>query len=256
MRTRIIGSLTALALAIAGSVTLVSYVNATEDRVLAGERTVSVLVVGQHVPEGASAGELSEAVSEEQVPVKVAADGSVSSLAQLDGLVTTTDLQPGEQVLSSRFVDPAELVAQGQVDVPDGFQQVSILLEPQRALGGQIEPGDTVGVFASFTDGTEGDDPTTHLTLHKLLVTRVQGGVTAPAEPQPEAEGADGADGAEAAVASTPVPNEGVMVTVAVTAIHAERLVFAAEHGTVWLSDEPDNADEGTQVQTKETIYQ
>ncbi|MDP8969280.1 MAG: RcpC/CpaB family pilus assembly protein, partial [Actinomycetota bacterium] len=124
--------------------------------------------------------------------------------------------------------------AQGEVDIPPGSQQVAISLEPQRAVGGQVKPGDTVGFFASFEDQT-------HLILHKLLVTNVRGGG--------QTSGAQQADQA--------APGGELMITLAVDAAQAERVVFAAEHGTIWLSAEPSEASEaGTRVQTKETIYQ
>ena len=56
-------------------------------------------------------------------------------LSSLAGLVSTAELEPGEQVLTNRFVDPATLADAGRPKVPQGQQQVSIDLEAQRALG-------------------------------------------------------------------------------------------------------------------------
>jgi pilus assembly protein CpaB len=46
------------------------------------------------------------------------------------------------------------------------------------------------------------------------------------------------------------------MVTLAVTAAQAEGVVFGAEHGTLWLSLEPDGAAvDGTDVITPDNVY-
>lgn len=247
MRARLVGAVAAVLLAAAGTLVLVTYVKGAEARALAGTRTVNVLVVSEAVPEGTPAGDLVGLVASEAVPAKVVAAGSVASLDQLRGKVATVDLEPGEQLLSSRFTDPAELEAQGRIEIPDGMQQVSVSLDAQRALGGNLSAGDTVGVFVSLSNGDEQGEATTHLVLHKVLVTQVQGGAT----PEPGAE-----DGAQDSVRSAPAPQGGLLVTFATTAAEAEKIVFAAEHGTMWLSNEPaDASEDGTRIQTKEEIY-
>ena len=46
------------------------------------------------------------------------------------------------------------------------------------------------------------------------------------------------------------------MVTLAVDAAQAEAVVFGIEHGTLWLSLEPEGADTGgTDVVTPDNIY-
>ena len=46
------------------------------------------------------------------------------------------------------------------------------------------------------------------------------------------------------------------MVTLAVTAAQAEKIVFAAESGTIWLSNEtPDDVKKGTKIITEEGLY-
>jgi pilus assembly protein CpaB len=119
---------------------------------------------------------------------------------------------------------------------------VSILLEPQRAIGGRLAAGDTVGVVVSL--GT----PATHAVLHRVLVTQVQG---APAPVDPAAEGDP-----ETASAGAPAPASSLMITLAVSAAQAEAVVFGIEHGTLWLTLEPEGADiGGTDVITPDNIY-
>ena len=133
--------------------------------------------------------------------------------------MATVDLLPGEQLLAGRFERPDDLQAPGTVAVPAGLQEVSVLLEPQRAVGGRLAAGDTVGVFVSLPrDGTRRP----HAVLHDVLVTQVQG---APAPPPGEAT-------TETASAGAAAPSASLLVTLAVTAAEAETVVFGVEHGT------------------------
>ena len=55
--------------------------------------------------------------------------------------------------------------------------------------------------------------------------------------------------------ASAP-PSQSLMITLAVTAQEAEPIVFGMEHGTLWLSLEPEDADTGgTTVISPENVY-
>jgi len=248
MRRRLLAACAALVLALAGAVVLVAYVRGADARAAAGLEPVRVLVVQELVPEGTPADEIADKVDTELVPAKTAVRGRVSDLAQLAGKVATVDLQPGEQLLAGRFAFPDDLRAPGTVDVPAGDQEVSVVLGPERAVGGRLAAGDKVGVYLSMTfeDGTA----TTHGVLHGVLVTQVQG---APAAPSASS---DSSDGTETASAGTPAPTGSLLITLAVTARDAEEVVFGAEHGSLWLSLEPDGADNGgTQVITQGNVY-
>jgi pilus assembly protein CpaB len=244
VRRRLLAAFAALVLLVVGTAVLVAYVRGADARALAGARTVEVLVVDEVIPQGTPGSELAGLVRTEVLPAKAALEGRVTDLSSLTGRVSTVDLQPGEQLLASRFQRPDDLQAPGTVAVPDGLQEVSVVLEPQRAVGGRLAAGDTVGVFVSLSGDGGG---ATHAVLHTILVTQVQG---APAPAAPAAEDA------ETAAAGTPVPSSSLMVTFAVTAAQAEAVVFGVEHGTMWLSLEPEGADiSGTEVITPGNIY-
>jgi pilus assembly protein CpaB len=254
MRRRVTGIVAALVLASLGTVMLVVYVQSARNEAVAGERMVDVLVVSDAIEKGTKAADIDGSVDTKQVPAKVRAEDAVSDLADLDDeSVAAVDLVPGEQLVASRFVSRSE-AARG--DIPEGLQEVTVPLEPARALGGRIAAGDTVGVFLSFDPfdiGTSGEKTAnaTHLELHKVTVTRVQfddSGATS-------GIGASNDDGSEDGQV-TAAPAGTFLVTLAVDALSAERVVFAAEHGFVWLSAEPLDADEsGTSIVTRGNIY-
>jgi pilus assembly protein CpaB len=240
MKRRIIAAVLALLLAGAGAVLLMGYVKGADRRAMAGMETANVLVVTALIPNGTPADALTKLVAMEVLPAKAVAAGTLSSLATISGQVATTDLQPGEQLLASRFADPDSLKKPDQIEIPTGMQQLAVSLDPQRVLGGYINPGNTVGVFISLPK----DDPApaqTHLVLHKVLVAKVEGGNTAPAP-----EGGD---------APAVEPGAPLMVTLSVNAHDAETIIFGAEHGTLWLSLQPSEAVvSGTRVVTRENV--
>ena len=141
MKSRILAAVAAVVLAVLGTLVLTAYVSGADQRALQGAAAVQVLVVKAPIAAGTAADKLTDLVSVQSVPAKSEAVGAVASLDKLAGKVASVDLVPGEQLINSRFVDPAALKAKtaaGKVDVPAGMQEVSILLEPQRVVGGDL----------------------------------------------------------------------------------------------------------------------
>lgn len=261
---RVRGAVAALVLAIIGAVGLVAFVKGAEERALAGEKLVDVLVVKERVDAGTPASELQDNLGVEEVPAKVRADEAVTDLAVITGLVAGVDLLPGEQITAARFVAPEDFTGRARaISVPEDLLEVTVSLAPERAVGGVIRPGSTVGVVASFDDGAtgngnaeEGEPPsaargggTSGIILHKVLVTNLQA---------PASAGFGGFGGGEDEESeNAEAPTDDLLVTLALDAPAVERVVFAAEHGTLWLTLEPESAPEqGTRVQTRGVIYE
>ena len=245
MKRRAVAALAAVMLAAVGSILLARYVAMADQRAMAGMDPVTVLVVTEPIAEGTPADEVAGLVTAQTLPATAASPGSVTSLDQLDGQVVATQLLPGEQLLAHRFVEPDALVDPAAVEVPVGMHQVTIRLDAARVMGGHLSAGDTVGVFMS----REPDLHETRLVLHKVLVTRVQGGIPAPVDTAATAEPVD-------PTAPEPVPAELVMVTLALDAPGAQKVVFAAEYERIWLSLEDVAAPEGDSgTVTKESLF-
>ena len=235
MRGRVVAVISAILLAAVGAVLLTGYVSGADKRALAGVEATSVLVVVEPIAKGTPVSQLGNRVSEEKYPAVAVADGALSSLDDVAGMVVTADLLPGEQLLAGRVAAPEELLLPGEVALPSGMQRVSLELDRERVVGGLISAGDTVGIFVSL------DDPErTVVALNKVLVLRVQG---ATAEPTSESSATEAA------------PGSSVMVTLAVTESQALEVVFSAEHGDIWLTQQPaDVSTGGSQVVTEEVI--
>ncbi|MBB1021340.1 Flp pilus assembly protein CpaB [Dietzia sp. E1] len=257
MTRRVVAAVAAAILALLGAVLLISYVSNADERAMARMDPVEVLVVAAPIAQGTPAEQIETLVRTEQLPSASVVPGTAGSLAELSGLVAVTDLQPGEQLLAARFAAPESLEPFGGIPVPEGLHQITIPLDSPRVAGGTVTPGDLVGVFASL----EIDEvAVTHLMLDKILVTRVQGGLT----PAPSAA-ADTTSTEEAAndagsgqdPAAAPVHEGGAMVTLAVNARDAETIVFAAEHGSIWLSIvHPDASADGSRIVNPGNVFQ
>lgn len=241
MKVRVIAAVLAALFAVAGAALVSGYVRTADARALEGTETQEVFVVESEVPAETPVEELSEHLRKQTVPVSALAEHAVTDLAEYQGRVTAVELQPGEQLLGSRLVTLNSLQEPGRVAVPNGLQEVTVQLSADRVVGGQLKAGDFVGVFASFEKGP-GDKPATEMVFHRVLVTSVQGAPVAA-----EASGEE-----EAAPSAPPVPEGTMLVTMAQDAADAEKTVFAVEFGTLWLSNQPEDAkwnDDGASME-------
>ena len=272
MNRKVLGVLAAFVSALVGTVALVAYVSKAEARALEDEELVEVYVVTTLIPAGTPAGEVEEHVTVEQVPTKVRPTTAVDSLPGLAGRVAAVDLLPGEQLVTDRFIERSEFADRmAGVQIPDDMIEVTIELDPQRAVGGLLEPGQTVAVLASFepfdlnatvveVDGEEvalpeavasevnGKTPnTTDIILRKVIVTAVQ---------EPEDQTFNARDEEEEVDRLTTSPDDALLVTLAVSPVDAERVVFTAEFGLLWLAIDRDTVpNTADPIQTRGTIY-
>lgn len=210
MNKRIIAVIAAALLAVLGIGVLVFWAQGAREQAFEGAELKSVVRVTAVVPKDTGVGELAASTEIVELPVESIPDGAVTDLADVPGLSTTAELQPGEILLEARLAKPGG--REGGVDVPVGMQEVSITLDAQRTVAGEIIPGDKVGVIGSFEAIGEGQSSKyTQLLLNDVLVTKISSSVT------------------EESIT-------GATVTVAVLTRDAERIVFAQEWGRVWLT--------------------
>ena len=254
MKSRMLAGIVAVLLAVVGAVLVVTYAQGADQRAVKDLEPVGVLVVTKAIPAGASTETVKASVALEQVPGTAVAKSALDTLDNSAGKVAAADLVPGEQLLAEKLVAPEDLQTSGSVKVPAGLQEVSFQLEPQRVVGGRLEPGDHVGIFISMPTGGVESKPgeTTQLSVHKALVTAVQRAPEgATANPAPSASA-----GAEADPRDINLPTGSLMVTVAVNDVNAGKVVFASEFATIWLSREPlDAEDNGPRVMIRPDVY-
>lgn len=229
--------------AIIGTVLLVSYVQNADKRALADTETETVYVVEKAIAAGTGVDKMADAVVKKEVPKLAIAAAAVTDLSDVDQKVTAVALMPGEQLLSTRLVDADAYLGPSRVQVPAGMQELTLKLPIERVVGGKITAGDTVGVFLSVEDSSAKSGGT-QLTFHKVLVTAAQfsNGSAAKSQDAPVEE-----EKSAGALAKKTDSSDGTyLITLARNSADAERIVFATEFGSVYLSKEPANAVEAT----------
>jgi pilus assembly protein CpaB len=233
VKLRILFAILGFVLAVVGVTAVTLYTRAADQRALQDQQPVDVLVLSRDAPAGTPAEQLSEYLEVKALPQAAVAAGAATTLDGLGGLVTSVDLVTGEQLLTVRLVSPDALEVPGRVDVPEGLQELTVLLGPERVVGGALAPGDTVGMILTI-------DNETHMRLQKVLVTTLQGLGSA-------------AEDDTSGVA--PLPPGSVYVTFAVNGPDAELIVSASLTSSIWLTKQPEAVDTGgTRVITPQEI--
>lgn len=245
MRRRLLAVLVALALAVLGSLAVVAYVRAADERALAGREAVSVLVATKRIPAGTTVARVRAGGYVERVvmPAGTVPGDAIGELdPALDPLALTAEVQARQLVLRGMFAEASGLT--GGLAVPEGKIAVSVEMTAAGRVAGFVRPGSSVVVFDTFTmqegrgripagDGLTARHDANHAT--RVLLPRVDviavgergtaGSVAGPGAASPS----PGTSGKAKAGAD-------LMVTVAVTQEEAERLVHAAQTGTLYLA--------------------
>ncbi|MCW2830860.1 MAG: cpaB [Aeromicrobium sp.] len=220
MNKRVIAAVAAGVLALLGVLLLVAWAQQANDRAFDGAELVSVVRLTEDVPAGTKAADLSAVTETVELPKESVPSGAVTELGQVSGLSTDADVQAGEVLLKSRMAGADDKDKDVVGSVPKGFQEVTIALDAERSVGGTIKVGDRVGVIvtAEFKDV---DAQATSFVLDRVLITKVEKTVGV---------------GDEGALT-------GLMVTLAVKPLDAERVVHGHKWGSVWLTRQNEETD-------------
>jgi pilus assembly protein CpaB len=227
MRGRVVAVLVAVVLALAATVALLAYAGGADRRAIANQQPVLVYLARARIAAGTSGEDAQNRglIERTTLPRKAVAAGAVRSLEQLAGRVAAVDIVPGEQLLAARWVGRGQVPGGGLLSIPAGHQAVSIALDPTRQVSGFVTPGDRVSVVASLSlPRGGGSKRTSRFLLQDVAVLAV--GATA--RPNPAAPEDRRLGQGRAQSLST--------VTLAVRAADVERVVFAAENGSLYLS--------------------
>ncbi len=224
MQRRILAAVAAVVLAGLGAVLLYTYVNNADARAMASMETTDVLVATKAIPAGTSGADLTPFVETKKLPQVAVGPNALSDTSSVTQLVTSTDIQAGEQILLGRFSEP-NVTSTGEVDVPSDLQQLTVQLEPKRVIGTKLEAGDKVGLFISVE---ENQVALTKLAFRDVLVSRIQGA--------PSVSDSNG----------DTAPSSDVLVTLAITPKQATAIVWGHEFGKLYLAVEPKDGDHST----------
>ncbi|WP_328525495.1 Flp pilus assembly protein CpaB [Kribbella sp. NBC_00359] len=156
MKRRVLTIVLAVALAVLGTAAVLVYVDRADARAVAGQQAVTVLVVGKAIPSGTSAADAKASLNKETLPASSVSSDAVTDITPAqESLVTSSDLSPGQLLLKSMLVTPAQ--ATGGLAIPEGKVAVTITLCSPEAVAGNVKAGSDVAVFGTVVAGSTGD---------------------------------------------------------------------------------------------------
>jgi pilus assembly protein CpaB len=160
----------ALAVAALGTTLVFVYVNGINNRALADQKPVKVLVTKNLIPAGMSVEDASRLGDFEQKEVAASsvAPNALSDITPLAGQVALSNIYPGEQILRQKFGAPGTT---STLPIPGDKVAISIQLGDPARVAGFVTPGANVAIYvtmAGTAGGTAGSDFT------RVLLPRAQ----------------------------------------------------------------------------------
>jgi len=152
----------------------------------------------------------------------------------------SSDLVKGEQLTRAKFKKETE--AGLAYKIPEGHIAVSIAVDEITGVGGKLQSGNRVDVLATFSPSSDKD-------MTKIMLQNVEILAT------PDATTGDKGGGFIKGGQQTSTGKR--TVTLSVSSVNAEKLVFAAEKGHIWLGlrRSGDDKSDKSVMQTLETVF-
>lgn len=217
MNRRRVLLITAVLVAAMGTALVFLYVQKADERAQQQYETVEVLQAvapiepGETIDEAAASGKLAM----QPVAQTDLLPNHQTSIESLSGLVATTRIYPGEQIIADKFGGEAE--ADSPLQIPKGMLAISVNLTDPARVAGFVSPGSEVTVFLNGT--SPAGEPFTRMLLQRVTVLGV--GSTTPTTTTTTTE--DGAQTTEQ------LPR--TLLTLAVDQTQAQKVLFASSNG-------------------------
>ena len=208
----------AVLVAALGTTLVFAYVKKADDRAIADQQPVTVLIAktaiaaGTRVIDAANSG----AFQTKELPQSAVAPGALSTVDPIKSQVALGTIFPGQQLLSGMFGATAR--ADSSIAIPPGQIAVSFSFGDPQRVAGFLQPGSNVVVFLSSS--LAGKQQTTRVLLPKVTILAIgPTTITPPANP----------------AQANPEALPRAMLTLAVTQKQAEKLIFASSQGAMYL---------------------
>jgi pilus assembly protein CpaB len=208
----------AVLVAALGTALVFAYVKKADDRALADQKPVTVLVAktaisaGTRVIDAANAG----AFQTKELPQSAVVPGALSSVDPVKDQVVIGNIFPGQQLLTGMF--GATAIVDASIAIPPGQIAVSFNFGDPQRVAGFVQPGSKVCIF--LTSSLDKNVQSTRILLPSVTVIAVgPTTITPPADP----------------AQANPEAQPRAMLTLALTQKQAERLIFAQTNGAMYL---------------------
>jgi pilus assembly protein CpaB len=225
MQSRVLAVLVAVVLALVATAALVVYVNGADRRAISEQQPTLVWVAAKAIAAGTSGVNASNTglIKQEAVPKKNVVPGAVVALSQIQNRYAAVDIVAGEQLLQGRWVGAEDVAGGRLLDIRSGYQALSLGLDMTRQVAGFVTPGDKVALVLTMSRPGSGEGQRSQFLLQDVQVLAV--GATALAN---------------ASSQSGNRPNQGrspeSAITLAVRDDQVERVVYAAENGSIYMT--------------------
>jgi pilus assembly protein CpaB len=230
----------ALAVAALGTTMVFLYVNGVNDRALAEQEPVQVLVATAPIAAGTTAQAAQSAGALEQRTVSRAsvADGALSDITPIADDVALAPIFVGEQIIEAKFGQPGST---SSLPIPKGKLAVSVQLADPARVAGFVSPGSEVAVFLTIARTPGSGTEVTRVLLPKVQV--IATGASTVVSTTTTTEG-------EAQTDELPK----ALLTLAVTQAEAQKVVYGSQHGQMYfglLTDDSrvDTSDAGVNAE-------
>jgi pilus assembly protein CpaB len=226
MQSRVLAVLISVVLALVATAALVVYVNGADRRALSGQQPRLVWVASEAIPAGTSGQTARNTgkIRQVEVPNKNVVPGAVISLTQIQNRFAAVDIVAGEQLLQKRWVGAEDVAGGRLLQIKPGYQALAIEMDMVRQVAGFVTPGDTVSLVLSMQrPGSGGNINRSQFLLQNIQVLAV--GATALAN--------SAAQGGASRVSGR---GEVAAVTLAIPEDKVERVVYAAENGSIYMT--------------------
>ena len=228
MQSRVLAILVAVVLAMVATAALVVYVNGADRRAISGQQPRLVWVAAEAISAGTSGQTARNTgkIKQVAVPNRNVVAGAVVSMAQIEKRYAAVDIETGEQLIQKRWVGAEDVAGGRLLQIEPGHQALAIEMDLVRQVAGFVTPGDKVSLVLSMKrPGPGGGD----LERSQFLLQNVQVlavGATALANAAAQGGGSRVNQGR----------GEVAAVTLSIPETDVERVVYAAEHGSIYMT--------------------
>jgi pilus assembly protein CpaB len=211
----------ALAVAALGTTMVFLYVNGVNDRAIAKQHPVQVLVATAPIAAGttAEATQNAGALEKRTITRASAAKGAVSDITPIAKQVALSPIFVGEQILLDKFGERSSINA---LPIPAGKMAVSVQLGDPARVAGFVQPGSNVAIFLTIAAGRAGGQEQTRVLLPKVQV--IATGATTVVSTTTTRQG-------ETQTEELPK----ALLTLAVDQAEAQKVVYGSQHGRMYF---------------------
>lgn len=224
MGRRTVLLIVAVVIAAIGAALIFVYAHNANDRAVADQNPVQVLVATKLIQAGESGAVAQQSASFDRVEVAkklVPGEGTViDDPSAILNLVALSPIYPGELILANKF---GQAASASDLPIPAGMLAISIQLGDPERVAGFVQPGSNVAVFATL-NGPVGNSRVTEATRVVLPKARVIAvGQTAVTVPNQSTSSQNTED----------LPK--TLLTLAVTQREAQKVIFAQSVGDLYF---------------------